>query len=70
MDINEYNRLFKAIMQDIKAFVEGDDIKDILGVEAVNHFQGSFDNPNYPDFRIDKSEFYNVALVIGMIRRY
>lgn len=28
------------------------------------------DNPNYPDFRIDKSEFYNVALVIGMIRRY
>jgi len=28
------------------------------------------DNPNYPDFRVDKAEFYNVALVIGMIRRY
>ena len=28
------------------------------------------DNPNYPDFHIDKSEFYNIALVIGMIRRY
>lgn len=28
------------------------------------------DNPNYPEFSIDKSEFYNVALVIGMIRRY
>lgn len=28
------------------------------------------DNPNFPEFRIDKSEFYNVALVIGMIRRY
>lgn len=28
------------------------------------------DNPNYPDFRIDKSELQKVALVIGMIRRY
>lgn len=28
------------------------------------------DNPNFPEFRIDKSEFYNVALVIGMVRRY
>lgn len=28
------------------------------------------DNPDYPEFRIDKSEFYNVALVIGMVRRY
>lgn len=28
------------------------------------------DNSDYPDFRIDKSEFYNIALVIGMIRRY
>ncbi|WP_165025295.1 XRE family transcriptional regulator [Dysgonomonas sp. ZJ279] len=28
------------------------------------------DNLDYPDFRIHKSEFYNVALVIGMIRRY
>ena len=28
------------------------------------------DNPNYPDFSVHKSEFFNVALVIGMIRRY
>ncbi|MFV0341019.1 MAG: phage virion morphogenesis protein [Parachlamydiaceae bacterium] len=68
MDINEYNRLFKAKMQEIKAFVEGDDIKDILGVEAVNHFQGSFDNEGFTDKttepwqdvkrRDDKSEWY------------
>lgn len=28
------------------------------------------DNPVYSEFSIDESEFYNVALVIGMIRRY
>lgn len=28
------------------------------------------DNPDYPEFKVSKSEFYNVALVIGMIRRY
>lgn len=28
------------------------------------------DNPNYPEFNIDGSELYNVALVIGVIRRY
>lgn len=28
------------------------------------------DNPDYPEFKVSKSEFYNVALVIGMLRRY
>ena len=28
------------------------------------------DNPNYPDFPINRSEFYNIALVIGAVRRY
>lgn len=28
------------------------------------------DNPNYPEFSVLKSELYNIALVIGMIRRY
>lgn len=28
------------------------------------------DNPNYPEFNIDGSELYNIALVIGVIRRY
>ena len=28
------------------------------------------DNPDYPEFKVHKSEFYNVALVIGMLRRY
>jgi len=28
------------------------------------------DNTDYPEFKVHKSEFYNVALVIGMLRRY
>lgn len=28
------------------------------------------DNPNYPEFPIQESELYNMALVIGMVRRY
>lgn len=28
------------------------------------------DNPNYPEFPIQDSELYNMALVIGMVRRY
>lgn len=28
------------------------------------------DNGDYPEFKVHKSEFYNVALVIGMLRRY
>lgn len=68
MDINEYSRRFREKMQEIQAFIEGDDIKDIIGVEAVNHFQGSFDNEGFTDKtlqpwqdvkrRDDKSEWY------------
>lgn len=28
------------------------------------------ENPRFPDFRIPKNEVYNIALVIGLIRRY
>lgn len=54
MDMQEYNRQFQQKMQEIREFVEGDDIKDIAGVEAVNHFQGSFDNEGFTDETLDK----------------
>lgn len=49
MDMQEYNRQFQQRMTEIQEFVQGDDIKDIAGVEAVNHFQSSFDNEGFTD---------------------
>lgn len=49
MDMQEFNRQFQSKMQEIQQFVEGDEIKDIAGVEAVNHFQESFDNEGFTD---------------------
>lgn len=49
MDINEGSQLFSEKMAQIKAFVESEAIRDIMGVEAVNHFQGSFDNEGFTD---------------------
>jgi phage gpG-like protein len=49
MDITEANRIFREKMRQIKSFTEGNDIKDILGVEAVNHFKESFDKEGFTD---------------------
>ena len=49
MNIEEANRIIRERMQKIKDFIDGNDIKDIMGVEAVNHFQGSFDNEGFTD---------------------
>jgi len=54
MDINEYNRLFQAKMREIREFTEGDDIKDIIGTEAVDHFKGSFENEGFTDKEVKK----------------
>lgn len=54
MDMQDYNRVFQQQMQEIQEFVQGDDIKDIAGVEAVNHFQGSFDNEGFTDEKLVK----------------
>jgi len=49
MDIHEFNRRFAAKMDKIKEFANGDDIKDIVGVEAVKHYKGSFANQGFTD---------------------
>lgn len=54
MDIQEYNRQFQQRMREIQQFVEGDDIKDIMGTDAVDHFKGSFDNEGFTDESLDK----------------
>lgn len=49
MNIESFARQFGDKMNEVKAFVEGDDIKDILGVEATNHFKESFKNEGFTD---------------------
>jgi phage gpG-like protein len=49
MDINTFEREFADRMNEIKDFVEGEDIKDILGTEAVAHFKDSFRNEGFED---------------------
>lgn len=49
MDIHEFNRRFADKMERIKDFSNGDEIKDIIGVEAVNHYKESFTNQGFTD---------------------
>ncbi|MDR1644210.1 MAG: virion morphogenesis protein, partial [Tannerellaceae bacterium] len=49
MDINAVERIFAEKMSRVKDFVEGEDAKDIVGVEAVNHFKGSFKKEGFED---------------------
>lgn len=54
MDINEANNIFKRRMNLARQFIEGSDIKDIMGVEGVNHFKESFDNEGFTDKKLVK----------------
>lgn len=49
MDITEFARNNAAKMKQLQEWIDGEDIKDILGVEAVNHFKESFDNEGFKD---------------------
>lgn len=54
MNYEELNRIMAERMQTAQAFVEGDEIKDIMGVEAVNHYKESFANEGFTDETLDK----------------
>ncbi len=54
MDINDFSKKLEQKMQEVKSFVEGEDIKDILGVEAVNHFKKSFQQEGFEDKHVVK----------------
>lgn len=49
MDIKDFARKFPEKMQKIKEFTNGDAIKDIIGIEAVNHYKESFQNEGFTD---------------------
>ncbi|MDR1917015.1 MAG: phage virion morphogenesis protein [Synergistaceae bacterium] len=54
MEIDAFAREFNEKMSQVKQFVEGEDIKDILGTEAVNHFKESFKNEGFEDKQVVK----------------
>lgn len=49
MNIDDFAKAFPDKLQDLQQFVYGNDVKDIMGVEAVNHFKESFDNEGFTD---------------------
>lgn len=49
MDIKDFAKRFPEKMRKVREFTNGDAIKDILGVEAVNHFKQSFANEGFTD---------------------
>lgn len=49
MDIKEFERSLAERMKKVQDWVQSEDIKDILGVEAVNHFKESFDHEGFKD---------------------
>jgi phage gpG-like protein len=49
MDINEFAKQFPERIRKLQEFAKGDDIKDVMGVEAVAHFKQSFDKQGFTD---------------------
>lgn len=49
MKIEDFAKQFPKKLKELNDFVNSEDILDILGVEAVNHFKGSFDNEGFTD---------------------
>lgn len=44
MKIDEFAGLFPQKLKEITDFTRGEDIKDIIGIEAINHFKNLFEN--------------------------
>ena len=54
MNLGELARITDVQMKDLKNFVEGNDIKDIMGREAERHFKESFVNEGFTDKTVEK----------------
>ena len=54
MDISEFAKLFPQKMDEINQYIEGDEIRDMFGVEAVNHFKQSFLDEGFTDETLEK----------------
>lgn len=54
MNIKEFERQFSDKMAKVHEFIQSDSIKDIMGIEAVNHFKDSFENEGFTDETLQK----------------
>lgn len=53
MDISQFAKQFPHKLKQLQEFANGEGIKDILGVEAVNHYKASFDNEGFTDKQLN-----------------
>jgi len=53
MTVDEFYRYLDRMQDDIKKGIT-EDLPDIIGVEAVNHFKSSFDNEGFTDETLEK----------------
>ena len=49
MNLEQLSRVMAERMKEVREFVESDDIKDIIGTEAVGHYKQSFSNEGFTD---------------------
>lgn len=47
MKIQDFANRFPEKMRKVTDFIKGDDIKEIIGVEATNHYKKSFHNEGF-----------------------
>ena len=56
MKLNELNIELSRKLAEIKEVIESDTLKDIIGVEAVNHFKESFTNEGFTNESLTRWE--------------
>lgn len=49
MNISDLNRLMEERINETKQWIQGEDIKLMVGTEAVEHFKSSFQNEGFTD---------------------
>lgn len=54
MDISEFAKIFPQKMAEITDYIEGDEMRDMFGIEAVNHFKQSFQDEGFTDETLER----------------
>jgi phage virion morphogenesis protein len=53
MNIDDFVKQFPQKIKEIQEFTKSNDLKDIIGVEATNHFKESFQNEGFTDKNLE-----------------
>jgi len=60
MDLISFNKQFAERMKKLNEFVKGEEIKSIIGNEAINHFQNNFEEEGFTDKEGEVEKWANV----------